>query len=81
MPRSSFSQPNNISRYINTGNSKFGAITIEDYPGAEQSSLHYRLFVDGVEAWNTTILSPAAPVHKKVASEGSFWSMFGITKE
>lgn len=45
-------------RYINKGSSKFGAITIEKVPESGRSSLSYRLFVDGVEAWNTTVLSP-----------------------
>jgi hypothetical protein len=45
-------------RYINKGYSKFGAITIEKVPESGRSSLSYRLFVDGVEAWNTTVLSP-----------------------
>ncbi|KAF3770969.1 hypothetical protein M406DRAFT_285804 [Cryphonectria parasitica EP155] len=47
-------------KYIHNGNSKFGAITIERVPGTDKSSLSYQLFVDGVEAWNTTILSPEA---------------------
>lgn len=47
-------------KYINAGYSKFGAITIEKEPESDKSSLNYRLFVDGVEAWNTTILSPEA---------------------
>lgn len=46
-------------RYINKGNSKFGAITIETLAEGDQSSLKYRLFVDGVETWNTVVLSPA----------------------
>lgn len=47
--------------YINTGNTKFGAVTIK-YGNATdaQSSLEYRLFLDGTESWNTTILSPVA---------------------
>ncbi|TPX10915.1 uncharacterized protein E0L32_008121 [Thyridium curvatum] len=46
-------------KYINKGNSKFGAITIETLAEGDQSSLKYRLFVDGVETWNTVVLSPA----------------------
>ncbi|KAI1438819.1 PhoD-like phosphatase [Xylaria sp. CBS 124048] len=48
-------------KYINSGNSKFGAVTIEKF-SSEQSSLHYTAYVDGENAWNTTILSPA-PTH------------------
>ncbi|KAI0600542.1 alkaline phosphatase family protein [Biscogniauxia sp. FL1348] len=58
-------------KYINTGNSKFGAVTIEKLPEGDQSSLKYSAFIDGVEAWNTTILSPvgASPVR----NSGSLW--------
>lgn len=55
-----------IFRYINKGYSKFGAITIEKIPESSKSSLSYRLFVDGVEAWNTTILSPDRTVQSKL---------------
>ncbi|KAK2602445.1 hypothetical protein N8I77_008975 [Diaporthe amygdali] len=53
-------------KYINKGYSKFGAITIERIPESGKSSLSYRLFVDGVEAWNTTILSPDRTVQSKL---------------
>jgi alkaline phosphatase D len=59
-----------LSRYIHRGNSKFGAITIENLEQDDLSSLTYRLFVDGVEAWNTTVLSPTAVAETKKAS---FW--------
>lgn len=52
------------------GNSKFGAITIENLEQGDQSSLKYRLFVDGAEAWKTVVLSPPATVAEK---KGSFW--------
>ncbi|KAK4104903.1 hypothetical protein N658DRAFT_493004 [Parathielavia hyrcaniae] len=58
-------------KYIHKGNSKFGAITIENLEGGDQSSLKYRLFVDGEEVWNTMILSPPPPAGGK--SAGSFW--------
>lgn len=57
-------------RYINSGYSKFGAITIEKVPESGRSSLSYRLFVDGVEAWNTTVLSPER------TSAGNLWERF-----
>lgn len=57
-------------RYINSGYSKFGAITIEKLPESSRSSLSYRLFVDGVEAWNTTVLSPER------TSAGNLWERF-----
>jgi alkaline phosphatase D len=45
------------SRYIPTGNSKVGAITIEN-AADDQSSLKFRLYVDGVETWSSILLSP-----------------------
>ena len=38
-------------KYIPKGNSKVGAIEIDDVPGGGQSLLTYRLFVDGKEVW------------------------------
>jgi alkaline phosphatase D len=61
-------------KYIYKGNSKFGAISIENLEGGDQSSLKYRLFIDGEEAWNTVILSPTSSSHGK--SGGSFWDKF-----
>lgn len=55
-------------RYHHSGTSKFGAITIAKDPSSPaRSTLTYRLFVDGVEAWNTTIWSPDAK------SAGGLW--------
>lgn len=45
-------------KYIPDGNSKFGAVTISNPPTSDQSVLHYRLFVDGLEAWSYTLTSP-----------------------
>ncbi|KAK6062402.1 Alkaline phosphatase D 3 [Seiridium cupressi] len=45
-------------KYINTGNSKFGSLTIESLADGERSSLLYTLFVDGVEKWNTVVVTP-----------------------
>ena len=56
------------------GNSKFGALTIESLSEGEQSSLKYRLFVDGVEAWNTVVLSPQKTLEPK--APGGFWNRF-----
>lgn len=57
-------------KYINKGNSKFGAITIENLEEGDQSSLKYRLFIDGEEVWNTVLLSPLVATGK---SAPSFW--------
>ncbi|KXX72792.1 Alkaline phosphatase D [Madurella mycetomatis] len=63
-------------KYIHKGNSKFGAITIENLEGGDRSSsLKYRLYVDGVEVWNTVVLSPP-PVF--ASSKGSFWDKFKL---
>ena len=45
-------------KYIPDGNSKFGAVTISNPPTSDQSVLHYRLFVDGVETWSYTLTTP-----------------------
>lgn len=63
-------------RYIYKGNSKFGAITIENLEGGDQSSLKYRLYVDGEEVWNTVVLSPPPPATDKTG--GSFWDRLKI---
>lgn len=69
-------------RYINKGYSKFGAISIEK-ADPDKSRLSYRLFVDGVEAWNTTLLSPeksttGLPGGGRSGSSvvGGFWERF-----
>ena len=59
-----------IYRYINYGNSKFGVFTIESITGGEQSSLKYSVYIDGVEKWNTVVLSPSAK------GTMSFWDRF-----
>lgn len=59
-------------KYINSGNSKFGAITIEKHMEGDQSSLLYQIFIDGVERWNTVVLSPIAAARAK----SSFWDRF-----
>ena len=61
-------------RYINKGNSKFGAITIEAHEGGVQSSLKYRLYVDGKEVWNTVVLS--SPPVEQDKTFGSFFDIF-----
>lgn len=74
-PIPSYRQTDNediMVKYIYKGNSKFGAITIENLEDGEQSSLKYRLYVDGVEVWNTVVLSPPPVVSDKPAA-GSFW--------
>ncbi|TQV93146.1 alkaline phosphatase [Cordyceps javanica] len=54
-------------KYIPSGSSKFGAFTIENIDG--ESSLQYQLYVDGKEAWNTTLIA-AEPAH---APSSSIW--------
>lgn len=50
-------------KYVPNGNSKFGAVEIEQIKGDEQGLLRFRLFVDGEETWNHVILSPPAGDH------------------
>ncbi|GAB1737062.1 hypothetical protein NU219Hw_g747t1 [Hortaea werneckii] len=45
-------------KYIPDGNSKFGSVSISNPPTSDQSLLHYRLYVDGVEAWSYTLTTP-----------------------
>lgn len=45
-------------KYLPDGNSKFGAVSISNPSTSDQSVLHYRLFVDGVETWSYTLTTP-----------------------
>lgn len=58
---------------MNVGNSKFGVITIEKLAEGEQSSLKYTVFIDGVERWDTIVLSPTALQQTAKVGGGSFW--------
>ncbi|RDW95114.1 alkaline phosphatase family protein-like protein [Coleophoma crateriformis] len=52
-------------KYIPNGNSKLGAITIENPPASEQSILKFTLYVDGVETWSSVLLSPPGITGKR----------------
>ncbi|KAK4501416.1 hypothetical protein PRZ48_007225 [Zasmidium cellare] len=45
-------------KYLPDGNSKFGAVSISNPSTSDQSVLHYRLFVDGVETWSYMLTTP-----------------------
>ncbi|KAF2646880.1 hypothetical protein P280DRAFT_465031 [Massarina eburnea CBS 473.64] len=45
-------------KYLPDGNSKFGAVEITAPENSEQSLLHYRLFIDGEEAWSHVLSTP-----------------------
>ena len=47
-------------KYAPDGNSKFGAVEMEEVKGGEQGLLRFRLFVDGVESWNYVLMTPPA---------------------
>lgn len=47
-------------KYAPDGNSKFGAVELEEVIGWEQGLLRFRLFVDGVESWNYVLMTPPA---------------------
>lgn len=48
-----------VRSYIPSGTSKFGAFTIEKVDG--ESTLLYRLFIDGKETWSTIVAAAPAP--------------------
>jgi alkaline phosphatase D len=58
-------------RYIPAGNSKVGAVTIENI-SSDQSVFRFRLYVDGVEAWSSVLLSPPMISGKKY-SKDALW--------
>ena len=60
-----------ICRYIPAGNSKVGAITIEN-PVGDQSIFKFRLYVDGIETWSSVLLSPPLIFGKKY-SKDALW--------
>lgn len=45
-------------KYVPDGNSKFGAVEIEEVEGGEQSLLRFKLFVDGMMAWEYVLMTP-----------------------
>ncbi|KAF2718983.1 alkaline phosphatase [Polychaeton citri CBS 116435] len=45
-------------KYLPDGNSKFGSVSITNPSTSDQSVLHYKLFVDGEEAWSYTLTTP-----------------------
>ena len=47
-------------KYAPDGNSKFGAVELEEVVGGEQGLLRFRLFVDGVESWDYVLMTPPA---------------------
>ncbi len=62
-------------KYIPHGNSKFGAVEIENVDHGEQGLLRYRLFVDGVERWQYLLTTPA--VHW-IYTEGDHCDRVGL---
>jgi len=60
-----------MMKYIPNGNSKVGAITIED-AASDQSILKFRLYVDSEEVWSTVLLSPPMP-HGSRRSRDALW--------
>ena len=47
-------------KYAPDGNSKFGAVELEEVKGGEQGLLRFRLFIDGVESWDYVLMTPPA---------------------
>jgi len=54
-----------LIKYAPYGNSKFGAITIENPDLSDQSVLKFQLFIDGQESWSAVLLSPPNQSGKK----------------
>jgi alkaline phosphatase D len=60
-----------LYRYIPNGNSKLGAVTIEN-AASDQSIFKFKLFVDGVETWSSILLSPPV-VAGKARGKDALW--------
>ncbi|KAK2589583.1 hypothetical protein QQS21_012743 [Conoideocrella luteorostrata] len=56
-------------KYIASGKSKFGSFTIEDVDG--QSTLEYRLYIDGAERWTTQLVQATSA--EDSTTGGYFW--------
>jgi alkaline phosphatase D len=67
-------------KYIPDGNSKFGAVEIEQMKNDQQSLLRFRLFVDGEEKWDHVILSPPAGGRTPRATDGLWGSKLGLQR-
>jgi alkaline phosphatase D len=60
-----------VIAYLPDGNSKFGAVEIENTVGSKQSVLRYRLFVDGEESWSYVVTSGG---EKGAAGKEAIWN-------
>ena len=60
-------------KYVPDGNSKFGAIELENINGGEQGLLRFRLFVDGVESWDYVLLTPPAVSSAAGKAKDAIW--------
>lgn len=49
-------------KYRPDGNSKFGAVELENIKGSDQGLLRFRLFIDGDEVWQHILTTP--PTHR-----------------
>ena len=49
-----------LIKYVPDGNSKFGAVELEEVKGGEQGLLRFRLIVDGMERWDYLLMTPPA---------------------
>ncbi|KFA77801.1 hypothetical protein S40288_00415 [Stachybotrys chartarum IBT 40288] len=58
-----------MMKYIPSGTSKFAAITIESI--GEESTLHFRVYINGEEAWSTLLVAPH--VVQAVVPKNSIW--------
>ncbi|KOS18794.1 hypothetical protein ESCO_000657 [Escovopsis weberi] len=58
-------------KYLHAGNSKFGSFTFENKDG--NNTLFYQLYIDGEEAWNTTVVAPPLPESGPRAAAEFLW--------
>jgi len=71
LPKETYSQNDGedvMLKYVPSGQSKFGVIEIKSPKVGDQSTLLYRLFVDGEETWQHLLTTPVADSSK------SLWS-------
>lgn len=56
-------------KYAPDGNSKFGAVELENVSGGERGRLKFRLFVDGRERWEYVLLTPLSIENRSEAED------------
>ena len=60
-------------KYAPDGNSKFGAVELENVNGGEQGMLRFRLFVDERERWEYVLLTPLPNTGRGSRAKDAIW--------